>query len=406
MADIASPRFRLLPVVLGTTIRVVMLPIGLAMLGGVFLARKTGLGGVSDRTLRKAMDLPVLPGDPSASLAADTLAEVDALLLAGNWSGLHDRIAAWDAARAALRDDRRKGRIALNHALAPLRAVLGDPAAAKTAQTLLDAFDARLAADPDHPVAAILAAFAHMDAGWAARGGGWASGLSDEARDRFQRHFARADAILEDFDPAAFALPLLAEAHYRLCPGLPDGADRLRDTHDDWADLDPSDPEVWVSHGFYLLPRWFGSHAEVAAAAARCEWQTERWLGKGGYALFLMPVLTRDAEVWASTDPERLAAAILDLARHRRKDQVAINALAAQIDTLIDLAPPDHETLLRTTRRQLLEETLNTLVPSAWGMAELAARRRIADAFLPELRAGARLRATPAGIALCDGTAA
>jgi hypothetical protein len=334
------------------------LPVARLAKGGVQLAQRVGLAGLSDRRLKSALDLPVLAMDPAETGVQTVRAQVSALAGQADLADLFDLIAQWDRTRAATPMGRRKARIAadaLRHLALP--------------------------GTPDHPVAAALTALnACASAG----------------------DLVQAQAALDRFDAAEFASPLLAEAHYRLGVALGDHA-AISLAHDDWADLDPGDDAVWASHGAALLAS--GSHAAVAAAAARAEWQTERWLGKGGYALFLLPVMPHAPVLWDRIDPERLAAATLDLARHRHRDQGTVNRIAADWARLTDAAPAEWRGLLRTSYRQMLEESLNTLLPAAWAMPEPAARRRIAEAFLPELRAGACLRATPAGLALCDRSA-
>jgi hypothetical protein len=332
------------------------LPVARLAQGGVQLAQRVGLAGLSDRRLKSALDVPVLATDPAEAADQTVRAQVSAMAAQADLTALFDLVAQWDSTRAATPMGRRKARIAAD---ALSRLALPDI--------------------PDHPVAAALMA------------------LNATAGD-----FALAQAALDRFDAAEFASPLLAEAHYRASVTLGDGA-AIRLAHDDWADLDPGDDAVWASHGITLLAH--GSHADVAAAAARAEWQTERWLGKGGYALFLLPVMAHAPALWDRIDPERLAAATLDLARHRHRDQGTVNRIAAGWARLSEAAPAEWRALLRTSYRQMLEESLNTLWPLAWGVPEQAARRRIAQAFLPELRAGACIRATPAGLALCDRSA-
>lgn len=363
MTDIAPPRLALQAPALALAALVPMIA-----RGGMQLANRAGLGGVSDRRLKAALDLPVLAQAPAEVTAGPVQTQVKALIGAGDWQGLCETIRGWDLARAATPHGQRKARLA---------------AGAVLASVAPEIIAAQAAAAPADPVAATLAGLAAVRRG---------------------TDIDRASALLDRFEPAEWASPLLAEAQYRLCLALPEGTADLSAAHDDWADLDARDDAVWDSHAAILLART--SLASVAAAAARAEWQTERWLGKGGYALFLLPVMESAPALWDRIDPERLAAAVLDLARHRHKDQGAVNRIARDWHRLGIVAPGPWRALLRTSYRQLLEESLNTLIPAVWGVPDLTARRRIADAFTPELRAGARLRATPAGLTLCDRSAA
>lgn len=326
---------------------------------GTRLAQQLGLGALSDRRLRKVLDLAVLDCDPAD---AHDAAIADAVT-SGDRRAALDQILCWDRSRAATVQGRRKARVA---ALAL--------AATGTAHPR----------PPGHPVDAALRVLGLL---------------------RRSAPSNQIWALLDRFDAAEWSSPLLAETHYRAVLATPGAARDLRSAHDDWADLDPGDPAVWHGYAAHLLDAGRATAAGIAAAAARAEWQTERFWGKGGYALFLLPVMSRDPALWDRIDPERLAAAALDLARHRHKDQGAVNRIARDLHLLSHSAPGPWRPMLRTSYRQVLEESLNTLLPGAWGLTETAARRRLAEAFLPELRAGARLRATPAGLALSDPTA-
>jgi hypothetical protein len=334
------------------------------------MALLSGIGTLSDRRLRGTIDMPVLDRDPAEGAESALRAQIGALLAdCDQGAGPQDileTLRGWDSARSATPFGRRKARLGLALVLAS------------------DAGTRLAAAMPDHPVAAALAVQAALGQG--------PGGL------------VLAETLLDRFDPAACASPLLAEGQYRLSAQKADGLAALHDAHDDWADLDPSDRAVWHGHARRMLAQG-ASAAELAAAAARCEWQTERWWAKGGYALFLLPVMHLDATLWDRIDPERLAAAALTLARLRHKDQGAVNRLAATWHGLIPMAPAALQGLMRTAWRQMLEESFNALVPAAWQGGAAGARRAIAGAFASEIRAGACLRATPAGLALCDRSA-
>jgi hypothetical protein len=349
------------------------MPLRMPSLGKGLLPRDlmSGFGTLSDRRLRRTIDLPLLDRDPGEDL--DSIVRAQVVAVASGFAAgaeatdLLHLIQGWEAARSATAFGRRKARLAAG-------------------QLLSSDIAARLAAQgPEHPVTAALTAQACLLQG---------------------RHaLKRAEALLDRFDPAACASPLLAEVQYRLSALAAEGVAALQDAHDDWADLDPSDRAVWHGHARLMLAQG-ATVADIAAAAARCEWQTERWWGKGGYALFLLPVMHLDMALWDRIDPERLAAAALDLARHRRKDQGAVNRLAAGWHRLVPMAPAAFQPMMRTTWRQMLEESLNALLPAAWDGGQTAARRAIAGAFAAEMKAGACLRATPAGLALCDRSAA
>ena len=353
---------------------------------------QVGWTGLSDRHLRQVCDIPL--ANPDRSALSDLRAETDALILSGNWAGLLDRLTAWDAARATLPCGRRKAGVAGKVALSRLRAGMARGADDRARPSALDLIASGTKGAGGNPVAVALAARAHLDAARTAHPA------------QAEAHRRQASDLLEPFDAAETGLPLMARALYALACAEASAPENIPLAHDDWADLDPSDPEVWQTHATTMAAMPGDWSRAIAAAAMRCEWQTGRWWGMGGYALLLMPVLDGDPRLWDRIDPDRLVAASLDLARRRRKDQAAVNRIAAGLDRLCHDAPSALRPLLRCGRRQLLEESLNTLVPAAWGLGEPALRRRIAAAFLPELRAGARLRSTGTGLALCDPSAA
>lgn len=355
------------------------------------LSWKTGFGVLSDRALRRRIDLPVQAVSVRMEDIEAIRANARAILTSGGADALFRQIALWDQARARTAHGDRMARLGAEVAL--------DMMINPTSQQGpgLAAFEDHLARTPDDPVAAALAAMAHL---CIAR----PEGLPVPALQR--DHLGRAEDILEPFEPAAHGSTLVAEARYRLQAAIPPQLTRIREAHDDWADLDPTDPVVWATHGATLLAGGFATPSEVVASALRAEWQTSRWLGRGGYALALLPALEGSAGIMPRLDPEHLVAAVLDLARHHRADKHEVNLLAARLARLASMAPPESRRLFQTVYRQVLEDSLNTLIPSAWGCAEISARRAIAHAFLPELRAGARLRATAAGLRLCDPSAA
>lgn len=335
-----------------------------------FITPPSGPGSLTDRRLQLAMDVPVRHGDARPPFDPGSRDRTLAWIAAADWTALFGTLRDWDLARAADTHGRRRSATLVATALEQHP----DPAFWRS----------RLATQPDNPWRAALAALAHL-------------GRAHDA------DLAAAEAILDPFEPALHGAPLLAAAHYRLAAA--GGEDHLALAFDDWADLDPTDPAVWRAHGQTLLAAGPAADGPIAAAAARCEWQLARWLGRGGYARFLLPLLGAEPGLWQRIDTAHLAAATLDLARHQRRDQYEVNRIAARLWQLSTLAPPTAGADLRDAYRQLLRQVLHELVPAAWALPLPELRHRIAAAFLPELQAGAILRATAAGLAPASAAA-
>lgn len=331
------------------------------------LAQPGGFGRLSDRRLRLALDVPANQMPPRPAADPEVRAVVITRLQANDHDGFQTMLRDWDLGRAADPHGRRKSATAVSTALH----LLTDPGI----------WQAQLARAPDDPWRAVMAALA-LPAG----------------------NMAGARRLLDPFEPAEYASPLLAAAQYQLTSAADDAA-ALADAFDDWADLDPGDPAVWLGHSRRLLARLPDAAGQIAALATRCEWQTARWFGQGGYAMVLLPLLGT-VDLWPRVDPAQLAASALDLARHQRRDQYEVNRIAAMLSRLLPLAPLVANAALRQGYRHVLEQVLHEVIPAAWDLPLAETRRAIAAAFIPELRAGAVLHATAAGLTPCLRSAA
>jgi hypothetical protein len=110
----------------------------------------------------------------------------------------------------------------------------------------------------------------HLRMAWRARGGGWASTVTDEGWKGFRAHLAEARIQLEQAaavkvdDPIAGALMLLVNLGNRKSPDEPG----------DWflkaIQRDPNHRDAYDNLLLILRPRWGGSHQAIAEFGAMC----------------------------------------------------------------------------------------------------------------------------------------
>ena len=95
---------------------------------------------------------------------------------------------------------------------------------------------------------------------------------------------------------------MIADARYRLAPGVVDGVDFLRDWYEDWADLDPSNPHMLMTHSRFLMPAWYGDYDEIEREARAAMSRAADGLGAGAYAFFWRAPLEADPAAVAHCD--------------------------------------------------------------------------------------------------------
>lgn len=119
---------------------------------------------------------------------------------------------------------------------------------------------------------------------WAVRGGGWASTVSPEAHELFQRHLRTADKIFQAGKPYrdAYAYSLGITA----LMGLSQSHQQVKDLVARAKEIDPTDLSSAAAEGIYLLPRWHGSPLELE------RWAEDLLANQGDPALFA--ILERD----------------------------------------------------------------------------------------------------------------
>ena len=357
---------------------------------------------LTDKDLGQRFEITLRDSDPEIALIAEIEDDLEDLLEAGRWDLFHSLLAAWERDRAETPFGTMFHRIGAEVALRPLLDIADAEVATgiRASGDLLDRavgeFAARMAAFPGDHIAAVLAARAHIAAGWAARGDGWITNVSEEDLLRMAQHYDAAEGILAPF--AGCGSSLVAEARYFVCLGLEDGGRLLRGRFEDWLTVDPDDLRPWQVHGFNLLPRWFGTLDEVEAEARRAAEATAPRRGAAGYAIFHGSILGCGTdETRARIDPAFFVRSALDRAR-TAGSQWGVNRMAEFLLQAMLESRGETREIYRNGLRRLVEDHLRVLVPSAWTRPAADVRRDLARAFRAELEGGGRVRVGARGI--------
>lgn len=358
--------------------------------------------GLTDKDFAQRFEITLRDSDPEIDLIEEIENDLEDLLEAGRWDLFHSLLAAWERDRAATPFGTMFHRIGAEVALRPLLDIADAEVATgiRPSGELLDRvvgeFAARMAAFPGDHIAAVLAARAHIAAGWAARGDGWINTVSEEDLLRMAQHYDAAERILTPFADSGSSL--VAEARYFTCLGLEDGGRLLRGRFEDWLAVDPDDLRPWQVHGFNLLPRWFGTLDEVEAEARRAAEATAPRRGTAGYAIFHGSILgCGTSETRAQIDPDFFVRSALDRAR-TAGSQWGVNRMAEFLMQAMLESRGETREIYRDGLRRLVADHLRVLVPAAWTRPIAEVRRDLARAFKPELDGGGRVRIGARGI--------
>ncbi|MFI5370929.1 MAG: hypothetical protein ACHQ52_05160 [Candidatus Eisenbacteria bacterium] len=112
---------------------------------------------------------------------------------------------------------------------------------------------------PQSNTARVALAEALIGRGWAARGGGWASSVSESQERRFETDLGDAMLLLSQCSPEARSDPQWYRAMMRALHGLGEEQDSAyRATFYEAIARFPDDPRFYVGMAGHLLPRWYG----------------------------------------------------------------------------------------------------------------------------------------------------
>lgn len=178
------------------------------------------------------------------------------------------------------------------------------------------------------PMIALIVALTHIDLAWAWRGTGWDATLPALNRSRCAAHFDRAASILPACRQAAPDSPAIAAADCALLSAQTKSRARVADRYERLISLDPRNHRHMRAMGSHLLPRWFGSYAELEVQALRNAARTQDTWGAGGYTWVQFDAIALDEEACARVDVDYFLEGLRDIV-HRRPDQQTVNLLAA-----------------------------------------------------------------------------
>ncbi len=178
------------------------------------------------------------------------------------------------------------------------------------------------------PAIALVMAQTHIDVAWAWRGTGWDTIVPQLNRQRCAAHFDRAKQILEPFCGIELDSPALAATRCALLAGRRNPKARVADDYEDLIDLAPHNHRHMRALGNHLLPRWFGSYAELELEARRTAARTQDIWGAGGYTWVCFDAIATDEEACARVDVDFFIDGLRDILQARPQQEM-VNLLAS-----------------------------------------------------------------------------
>lgn len=359
--------------------------------------------------LPSRIDVPFYTAPPEAGLARAAKAEFALLVRSQRWPELLARMRGLDRSRGTFKSGERAYRPALNGAIAAVVEPLAEPETGlRKAEAALAELETMFKAHAEDYTAAVILAHALFALAWTYRGGD-AGDLAVEpsAEAEFSRLFAHAEAALDPFDPLEEDSPMLAEARYMLVAGVADGSEYMRDWYEDWADLDPVNPEMLRVHSRFLMPQWFGDYAEIEREARRAQKRAGEALGPGAYAAFWREPLARDPAALDHVDVGLFLDGV-DRWLKKSRSQLLANQLGALLLRLskrklaarrpLAEGETDAPTALAAGFSHLLRAHLREIHLEEWEIGEDRIRALLVAEFRDELLEGARLVVGEAGL--------
>ncbi|WP_412563487.1 hypothetical protein [Thalassobius sp. MITS945101] len=269
----------------------------------------------------------------------------------------------------------------------------------------IEQLEAQLDEFPDDYGVALVIVKAHVDLAWAWRGEDWQDALPAARLTSFQRHMARAEEILDRFNPFEHDSPALAACRCALLAAAVEPDVRMADDYEDLIDLDPANPRHMRAFGNHLLPRWFGSYQMLEVEARRIALMTQDLWGAGGYAWVYLDALSVDPGALELLDGEFFLEGMRDILE-RAPDQHVVNTWAAFCAvTLAELPAHRRATrevlrLLRSALEWIQRDHLEELHPLIWGQAKMGLKPARLDTSLEAIadmgRTAARNALAPA----------
>lgn len=225
----------------------------------------------------------------------------------------------------------------------------------------------------NHIIATIVAQ-THMDMGWAWRGTGWDIEVPERNRAAFAAHFDRASQIMAHTESTRHTSPLVAGTFCALLGAAKDSSQRLADLYETLIDLNPENPRPMRALGNHLLPRWYGTYADLELEARRTAARTQHLWGSGGYTWVQFDAVASDDEACANLDLDFFVEGLHDILE-RRPDAYTANLLAAYCANAVGqtYSGNDRSDLIRAQIAECAEwivrKHLTELHPMIWAHA-------------------------------------
>lgn len=298
----------------------------------------------------------------------------------------------------------------------------GKPAKGAPLMAGIEALEHILAERPDDHIVGAIVAQAHMDIGWAWRGTGWDAEIPERNRAAFAAHFDRARDIVATYLDQDRGSPLLASTSCALLANASQSEHRIANHYEALIDLNPANPRSMRALGNHMLPRWFGSYAELELEARRTASRTEDIWGAGGYTWVQFDAIACDDQACANLDVGFFIEGLHDILK-RRPNAYTANLLAAYCANSVGQAfsGNDHADQNRMQiadcAHDIVRDHLTELHPMIWAHAAQGfdnnlrvrsparfaatgredAMRIITSLFSREIAAGQRIVFTDAG---------
>ncbi len=273
---------------------------------------------------------------------------------------------------------------------------------------------------PDDPYLAYIVAMTHVDLAWAWRGVVQEDKLPALNQRKCIAHFDRAAALMAPICGIELGSPLIAAGQCALLAGRQDPHLRVADDFEDLIDLDPTNPRHMRMLGYHLLPRWFGSYAQLDVQARRTAVRTRDIWGNGGYTWVTFDAIAQDAGACAHVDVEFFIDGMRDILA-ARPDQETVNMLAAYCAITLQRPRTSEASPARKAicdcAGWIIRDHLREVHPMVWAHAErgfdnnaqvssvfrfaergrINALRAIAAQFQDDIRRGLHVTLTPDG---------
>lgn len=321
------------------------------------------------------------------------------------WQDLVERVTLAEETKTTTLGGLRHRSLLMSGALMTIDAPLAE-GNKNDARRALATFQMAQAAAPHCPVRAALASRANVGLAWSLRGERPMEDIASEERATITARVKRAVQILSVFkdNPS----PLLAEARYRTGVFHQNLGGALPPLYTAWAEADPMDPAPMEMHGFYMLPRWGGTHREIELEARRAALRTDPDLGFAGYAMLALPLLEHEPEILLELDPSLFIEGLDDWLSCR-PEPGRVNSFLREIVEILNSDVPGLEgrpeiesfkQALSEALPDLIDRHLRAVVQSAWDGDIGWARTVIAHAFGAHISGGGSVQVEAAGVTL------